>query len=73
MNVKRVHRIWRREGLKVPSQQRKRSRLWLNDGSCNRLRPQRPNHTLWSYDFVQDRTQDGRPFRMLTVIDEFAR
>ena len=69
---KRVYRIWRREGLKVPAKQPKRGRLWLNDGSCIRLRPERPNH-VWSYDFVQDRTQDGRPLRMLTVIDEFTR
>ena len=72
VNVKRVYRIWRREGLKVPKRQPKRGRLWLNDGSCIRLRPERPNH-VWSYDFVQDRTQDGRTFRMLTVIDEFTR
>ena len=72
VNVKRVYRIWRREGLKVPSKQPKRGRLWLNDGSCVRLRPQRPNH-VWSYDFVQDRTQDGRAFRMLVVLDEFTR
>ncbi len=72
VNGKRVYRIWRREGLKVPAKQPKRGRLWLNDGSCIRLRPERPNH-VWSYDFVQDRTQDGRPFRMLTVIDEFTR
>jgi putative transposase len=72
VNVKRVWRIWRREGLKVPSKQPKRGRLWLNDGSCIRLRPERPNH-VWSYDFVQDRTEDGRAFRMLCVIDEFTR
>jgi len=72
VNVKRVWRIWRREGLKVPSKQPKRRRLWLNDGSCVRLRPERPNH-VWSYDFVQDRTEDGRTFRMLCVIDEFTR
>jgi putative transposase len=72
VNVKRIYRIWRREGLKVPKRQPKRGRLWLNDGSCIRLRPERPNH-VWSYDFVQDRTQDGRTFRMLTVIDEFTR
>lgn len=71
-NVKRVWRIWRREGLKVPRRQPKRGRLWLNDGSCVRLRPQRPNH-VWSYDFVQDRTEDGRAVRMLCVIDEFTR
>jgi putative transposase len=72
VSVKRVYRIWRREGLKVPKKQPKRGRLWLNDGSCIRLRPERPNH-VWSYDFVQDRTQEGRPIRMLTVIDEFTR
>src|SRR5262245_24905107 len=72
VSVKRVYRIWRREGLKVPMKQPKRGRLWLNDGSCIRLRPERPNH-VWSYDFMQDRTEDGRRFRMLTVIDEFTR
>ena len=72
MSVKRVYRIWRREGLKVPKRQAKRGRHWLNDGSCIRLRPERPNH-VWSYDFMQDRTEDGRRFRMLTVIYEFTR
>jgi len=72
VSYKRVYRIWRREGLKVPSKQPKRGRLWLNDGSCIRLRPEYPGH-VWSYDFVQDRTHDGRAFRMLTVIDEFTR
>jgi putative transposase len=72
VNVKRVERIWRREGLKVPASQPKRGRLWLNDGSCIRLRPEYPNH-VWSYDFVEDRTHDGRKYRMLNVIDEFTR
>jgi transposase InsO family protein len=72
VNKKRVERIWRCEGLKVPQRQPKRGRLWLNDGSCVRLRPERPNH-VWSYDFVSDRTHDGRAFRMLCVIDEFTR
>ncbi len=72
VNAKRVQRIWRREGLKVPSKQPKRGRLWLNDGSCIRLRAAWPNH-VWSYDFVMDRTHDGKAFRMLTVIDEFTR
>ena len=62
VNAKRVQRIWRREGLKVPQRQPKRGRLWLNDGSCVRLRAERPNH-VWSYDFVEDRTHDGRKFR----------
>ena len=70
VNDKRVERIWRREGLKVPSKQLKKGRLWLNDGSCIQLRAERPNH-VWSYDFVEDRTHDGRKYRMLNVIDEF--
>ncbi|MBB3713829.1 transposase InsO family protein [Limimaricola variabilis] len=72
VDLKRVERIWRREGLKVPQKQKKRSRLWLSDGSCVRLRPERPNH-LWSYDFVQDRTHDGRAYRTLNIIDEFTK
>ena len=72
MNDKRVERIWRREGLKVPKKQPKRGRLWLGDGSCVRLRPEHRNH-VWSYDFVEDRTHDGRKFRMLNVLDEFTR
>ena len=72
VNHKRVERIWRREGLKVPTKQPRRGRLWLNDGSCIRLRPCWRNH-VWAYDFVQARTHDGRAFRMLTVIDEFSR
>jgi transposase InsO family protein len=70
VNDKRVERIWRREGLQVPARQPKRGRLWLADGSCIRLRAERPNH-VWSYDFVEDRTHDGRKYRMLNVIDEF--
>lgn len=72
VNKKRVARIWRNEGLKVPQRQPKRSRLWLNDGSCIRLRPERPNH-VWAYDFVEDRTHDGRKIRMLNIVDEFTR
>jgi len=72
VNIKRVERIWRREGLKVPQKQPKRGRLWFNDGSCVRLRPQNKGH-VWSYDFVADRTHEGRSFRMLTVIDEYTR
>ena len=72
VNHKRVERIWRREGLRVPKKQRKRGRLWLNDGSCVRLRPGRRDH-VWAYDFVHDRTKDGRPIRMLVVVDEFTR
>jgi transposase InsO family protein len=70
VNDKRVERIWRREGLKVPKKQPKRGRLWLNDGSCIRLRAERPNH-VWSYDFVEDHTHDGLKYRMLNIVDEF--
>ena len=69
---KRIQRLWRREGLKVPSKQPKRRRLWFNDGSCIRLRPAHKNH-VWAYDFVLTRTHDGRPVRMLTVLDEHTR
>jgi putative transposase len=81
VNVKRVERIWQQEGLKVPGRQPKRGRLWLGDGSCVRLRPERANH-VWSYDFVEDRTHNGRKFRMpgdkrsrvcADVVDEFTR
>jgi transposase InsO family protein len=72
VNVKRVFRIWREEGLKVPKRQPKRARLWLSGGSTIRLKPERANH-VWSYDFVMDRTRDGRTIKMLTVIDEFTR
>ena len=72
VNHKRIERIWRREGLKVPHKQPKRRRLWLNDGSCIRLRPEHKNH-VWSYDFVMARTHEGKAFRMLTVMDEYTR
>jgi transposase InsO family protein len=72
VNHKRVERIWRKEGLKVPKKQPKRSRLWLNDGSCIRLRPKYKDH-VWSYDFMIDRTADGRAFKILNIIDEYTR
>ena len=72
VNHKRVERIWRQEGLKVPAKQPKRRRLWLGDGSCIRLRPTHRNH-VWSYDFVMDRTADGRASRMLAIVDEYTR
>ncbi len=72
VNHKRVERIWQQEGLKVPRKQPKRGRLWLNNGSCVRRRPEYPNH-VWAYDFCSDRTHDGRLFRMLVVVDEFTR
>lgn len=72
VNTKRVERLWRQEGLKVPARQPKRERLWLNDGSCIRLRPKHKGH-VWAYDFVADRTANGKALRMLTVVDEYTR
>ena len=72
VNKKRVERIWRQEGLKVPPKQPKRSRLWRGDGSCIRLQPEHRDH-VWSYDFVHERTHDGRPVKILVVIDEYTR
>jgi len=72
INDKRVERLWRREGLKVSMKQSKNGRLWLNDGSCVRLRPEYRNH-VWSYDFVHHRTDDGRVFRTLNILDERSR
>ena len=72
VNHKRVERLWRREGLKVPQKQPKRERLWLTDGSCVRRRPAYRHH-VWAYDFVAERTHDGRPFKILVVVDEYSR
>ena len=72
VNHKRVERIWRAEGLKVPPKQPQRRRLWLTGASCVRLRATHPKH-VWSYDFVTDRTSEGRAFRVLNIIDEFTR
>ena len=72
VNHKRVERIWRQEGLKVPARQPKRGRLWLNDGSCIRLRPEHGNY-VWAYNFIFDRTREGRPLKLLTGVNEFTR
>ena len=72
VNDKRVERLWKREGLKVPMKQPRKGRLWLNDGSCVRLRPEYRNH-VWSYDFVHHRTDDGRAFMTLNILDEHSR
>lgn len=58
--------------MKVPKKQPKRKRLWLNDGSCIRLRPEHKDH-VWSYDFMVDRTEDGKAFKILNIIDEYTR
>ena len=72
VNHKRIERLWRREGLKVPQKQPKRDRLWLADGSCIRRRPEYRHH-VWAYDFVADRTHDGRPLKLLTIVEEYSR
>ena len=72
MNHKRVERLWRQEGLRVPRKAPRRRRLWATDGSCTRRRAERPNH-VWSDDFVHERTQDGRALRLRTIVDEFTR
>jgi len=72
INHKRVERIWREEGLKVPQKQTKKTRIWLNDGSCVRLRPTHKNH-VWSYDFMEDKTANGKKIRFLNIIDEYTR
>ena len=72
VNHKRIERLWRREGLKVPRKQPKRGRLWLNDGSCVRQRPERKDH-VWAYDFVHERTHDGKALRLLMIVDEYTR
>ena len=72
VNHKRIERLWRREGLKVPHKQPKRGRLWLNDGSCLRLRTERRDR-VWAYDFVHERTHDGKALRLLTIVDEYTR
>ena len=72
VNHKRIERLWKEEGLKVPKKQPKRGRLWFNDGSCIRLRPKYRNH-VWAYDFVMTRTHNGKPVRLLTIVDEYTR
>ena len=72
VNHKRLERLWRREGLNVPQKQPKRGRLWLADGSCIRQRPEYQHH-VWAYDFVADRTHDGRPLKILTIVEEYSR
>lgn len=74
VNHKRVERLWREEGMQVPGKQhKKRRQSWGgSENSCVRRRAQRPNH-VWTYDFITDRTEDGRQLKMLVVVDEFTR
>ena len=72
VNDKRIARVWRQAGLKVPRKQVRKRRLGHSDNGCVRHRAERPNH-VWSYDFVSDQTVDGRSLRMLAVVDEYTR
>ena len=72
VNRKRVHRLWKQEGLRVPKRQRKRRRLGCGANGVVRRKAERPNH-VWSYDFVWDETEDGRMLKILPVVDEFSR
>ena len=72
VNHKKVERLWREEGLQLPQRQKKRKRLYHHDASVIRLRPRYPNH-VWAIDFVHDKLSNGRPYKMLTVIDEYTR
>ena len=72
VNHKKVERLWREEGLQLPKRHKKRKRLYHKDTSVIRLRPKFPNH-IWSIDFVHDRLSNGRPYKMLTVLDEYTR
>jgi putative transposase len=72
VNHKKIERIWREEGLQLPHRHKRRKRLYHRDASIIRLRPQYPNH-VWSVDFVHDKLSNGRPYKMLTVLDEYTR
>jgi len=72
VNRKRVHRLWRQEGLKVPVRQRKRRRMGSSENSCTRRRAEHMNH-VWTYDFLMDRTEEGRRLKLLVIVDEFTR
>ena len=72
VNHKKVERLWREEGLQLPARHKKRKRLYHKDSSVIRLRPQCQNH-IWSVDFVHDKLSSGRPYKMLTVLDEYTR
>jgi putative transposase len=72
VNVKRIHRLWRKEGLKVPRHQHKRRRLGSSANGCVRRRAERPNH-VWAWDFFHDRTSDGRVLKWFSIIDEYTR
>ncbi len=72
VNRKRVHRLWKREGLRVPQKQRKRRRLGTPAGGCAHHRAEYVHH-VWSYDFVWDQTEDGRMLKMMPIVDEFSR
>ncbi|MGO8688509.1 MAG: IS3 family transposase, partial [Thermoguttaceae bacterium] len=69
VNRKRVYRLWVQEGLKVPQKQRKRRRLGHSENSCVRRKAEYKDH-VWTWDFIHDRTMDGRPLKCLSIVDE---
>jgi putative transposase len=72
VNRKRVQRLWRAEGLKVPQRQRKRRRMGTSENGCTRRKAEHKNQ-IWSYDFTMDQTADGKRLKLMPVIDEFTR
>jgi putative transposase len=71
-NPKRIYRLWRQEGLKVPRKKRKRRSLGLSENACHCRRAERPDH-VWTWDFIFDRTTSGSALKWLSVVDEFTR
>ena len=72
LNRKRVHRLWKREGLKVPQKQHKKRRLGSSGNGIVRHGATQKDQ-VWAWDFVHDRTEDGRPLKWLSVVDEYTR
>ena len=72
VNHKKVERIWREEGLQLPERHKRKRRLYNKDSSIIRMRPNGPNH-VWAVDFVHDKLSNNRPYKMLTVVDEYTR
>ena len=72
VNRKRIYRLWRQEGLKVPQKQHKKRRLGHSENSCVRRKAEHKDH-VWTWDFVHDRTTDGRPLKWLSIVDEYTR
>ena len=72
VNRKAIQRLWREEGLRVPTRRRKRQRLGVSTTRADRLAAEHPNH-VWALDYQFDQAQDGRILKLLTVVDEHTR